>query len=89
MCLIGVVPSTASANEGDLYFPSVDIHLIKSKYVQQTFRVEVMSPAQSRGENRRFPVVYITDGNLAFDALKGISWSIQTTERDAPRFILV
>ena len=55
----------------------------------QTFRVQVMQPARTQGERVRFPVVYATDANLAFDMLKGISHLIQTNERDAPRFILV
>jgi predicted alpha/beta superfamily hydrolase len=72
-----------------LYVPAVETHLFPSRHVEQIFKVQVMQPAQTRGEQRRFPVVYATDGNFAFDALKGISYSIQAFARDAPPFILV
>ncbi len=71
------------------YFPPIETHLVCSRHVAQTFRIQVMQPAVSVGESTRFPVVYATDGNFAFDVLKGISWSMQRSERDAPRFILV
>jgi len=63
--------------------------MFTSRHVQQTFKIQVMQPLRKRGEKTRFPVVYVTDGNYTFDALKGISYSIQSYERDAPRFILV
>jgi uncharacterized protein len=44
---------------------------------------------QTRGERTRFPVVYAANANFTFDALKGLSYSIQRWERDAPRFILI
>jgi uncharacterized protein len=71
------------------HVPPVESHLIPSRYVAQTFRVQVMQPLQRRGETTRFPVVYATDGNLTFDMLKGISHILQASERDAQRFILV
>jgi uncharacterized protein len=96
LCLVALcggvaVSGTAAAENGSHdgweYFRPVQTHLIRSKYVKQTFKVQVMDPARKRGERVRFPVVYATDGNLAFDALKGISYSIQRSA--APRFILV
>src|SRR5262245_11631579 len=71
------------------HYPPIATHLIPSRHVDQTFKVQVMQPAQRRGEETRFPVVYATDGNWSFDMLKGISQVIQTLERDAPRFMLV
>jgi predicted alpha/beta superfamily hydrolase len=71
------------------YFPEVETHLIPSRYVDQTFKIQVMRPPQKRDENLGYPVVYVTDGNITFDALKGISWYLQLSERAAPRFILV
>jgi len=44
-----------------LHYPAVDGHLLNSKDVHQTFRIDVMRPAQKRGETRRFPVVYAID----------------------------
>lgn len=83
------VLTPAKTNEGWEYFSAIESHLIKSKYVAQTFKIQVMQPARKRGEMTRFPVVYVTDGNFTFDALKGISYCIQSSELDAPRFILV
>ena len=79
----------AQSQNGRLQYPPIETHLIPSKHVRQTFKIQVMRPAKRVGETARFPVVYITDGNFQFDALKGISYSIQTSPRDAPRFILV
>lgn len=72
-----------------LFSPPVESHLITSKYVQQTFKIEVMRPSQRRGETRKYPVVYATDGNMTFDMFKQISNLIQMSEQDAPPFILV
>jgi hypothetical protein len=74
---------------GREFIPAIETHLIHSQYVDQTFKVQVMQPARGRHSTGRFPVVYATDGNFAFDALKGISYSIQTYTRDAPRYLLV
>ena len=68
-------------------YPLVATHLVASKHVDQTFRVQVMEPLRYPRERARFPVVYATDGNLLFDALKGISHCMQLTV--VPRFILV
>lgn len=75
--------------EGREYFPPVETHLIRSKYVRQIFRVQVMQPVQKKGEATRFPVVYATDANLTFDMFKGFSYLIQSSERPGSRFILV
>jgi uncharacterized protein len=71
------------------YWPSIETHLLESRHVRQTFKVQVMLPARLRGEQTRYPVIYSTDGNFSFDVLKGLSWSMQLSGRDAPRFILV
>jgi predicted alpha/beta superfamily hydrolase len=72
-----------------LHHPAVQTHWLRSRHVDQLFKMQVMLPAVDADETTRFPVVYATDGNFAFEALKGISTSIQTYPRDAPRFILV
>jgi peptidyl-prolyl cis-trans isomerase A (cyclophilin A) len=79
----------ARASEGLPEIPAVETHLIASKQVNQTFRVQVMQPARRPGETTRLPVVYATDGNLTFDMLKGISYILQSSGHEAPRFILV
>ncbi|MDB6009724.1 MAG: alpha/beta hydrolase [Gammaproteobacteria bacterium] len=71
------------------YFPAVETHTLRSTHVSQTFQIQVMRPPQIRGKTRRVPVVYVTDGNAAFDMCKGISWLMQGSERESPPFILV
>jgi uncharacterized protein len=71
------------------FVPPVETHLLRSRHVAQSFKIQVMQPLQRRGELRRFPVVYGTDGNFAFDVLKGISHSIQTSARNAEPYIVV
>ena len=78
----------SSDNQGLVYFPAIHTHLIQSKYVQQTFQINVMQPPQKAGEGG-FPVVYITDGNIMFDMCKSISWLMQASQHDVPRYILV
>ena len=75
--------------KGREYYPVIETHLIRSRWVAQVFKIQVMLPAVKRGEATRFPVVYATDGNFAFDVLKGISYGMQRSDRDAPRFIVV
>ena len=77
------------AEPGSEYFPAVETHLVRSKHVAQTFKIQVMQPARRRDEAVRYPVIYATDGNLTFDMLKGISYLLQFNPRDAPRFMLV
>jgi len=75
--------------EEQRYYPPIVTHLVRSAIVKQTFRVQVMLPLQSHAEVTRYPVVYATDANFAFDVLRGISYGMQMEERDAQRFILV
>jgi uncharacterized protein len=69
--------------------PPVATHMIQSRYVDQTFKIEVMRPVRRAGEVARFPVVYATDGNLTFGMFSGISHVMQASGRDAARFMLV
>lgn len=69
--------------------PPVATHLIGSRYVRQTFKIEVMRPARRPGEVAKFPVVYATDGNLTFGMFRGISHLMQSSGTDAGRFMLV
>jgi uncharacterized protein len=81
--------TTVHAGEALRFYPAVETHLIRSHFVSQVFKIQVMRPPQKRGRAQRLPVVYITDGNVAFDVLKGISWAMQGSERESPPFILV
>jgi len=70
------------------HVPPEKTHLIESKCVNQAYQIQVMQPLMKTGANERFPVVYVTDGNLAFDFAKSISHAQQSTG-DLQRFILV
>lgn len=78
-----------SAELGPEYFAPVDTHLLLAKAVRQTFKIQVMQPPGRQADERRYPVVYATDGNASFDMLKGISWLMQGLEREWRPFILV
>jgi predicted alpha/beta superfamily hydrolase len=70
--------------------PPVETHLIDSKNVDQTYRIQVMQPARNNGEEPpRVPVVYATDANWTFDMFKALSYLIQLGEADSPPYILV
>lgn len=77
--------------QGDdlLSIPPIQEHLLRSERVRQTFRVQVMQPASRAGDQRRYPVVYVTDANWVFDMFKSISYLLQMFAHDAPPFILV
>jgi hypothetical protein len=79
----------AIMEEGCEYFPPIEVHEVRSRFVAQTFRILVMRPSRRKGEDSRYPVVYTTDGNSTFDALKGISYSMQASSQTVPPFILV
>jgi len=68
--------------------PAVESHLIHSKYVEQTYQVEVMQPLMCRSADERFPVLYLVDGNDTFDAAKCISHNLQIAGQVC-RYILV
>lgn len=72
-----------------LSIPPIQEHLLRSEQVRQTFRIQVMQPARRRGDQCRYPVVYVTDGNWVFDMFKSISYLLQISARDSPPFILV
>jgi predicted alpha/beta superfamily hydrolase len=75
--------------EGFLSVPAVETHLLRSRHVQQTYKIQVMLPGRRKGDQRRCPVVYVTDGNWVFDMFKSISALLQMSADDAPPFILV
>ncbi len=79
----------AGAPAGKLFrIPDVETHLIASRNVEQTYEVRVMQPLMRTGERTRFPVLYITDGNMSFEVAKGISHSLQGPGQ-VRRYILV
>lgn len=65
------------------------VHHLRSCYVHQTFKIQVMRPRQGAGNGSRCPVVYVTDGNVVFEMFKSISTLIQMSPNDAPPYILV
>jgi predicted alpha/beta superfamily hydrolase len=70
-------------------FPPVETHVITSRYIAQTFRVQVMQPGRKRGTRPRTPAVYFGDANWQFEMFKQISYLIQLNEQEAPPFMLV
>lgn len=68
--------------------PEVETHLLTSKKIGQSFKIQVMQPLLRTHGRERFPILYLTDGNLSFDFAKGISHVLQVTGEVA-RYILV
>jgi predicted alpha/beta superfamily hydrolase len=62
---------------------------VASRCVGEAYKVQVMLPVREPGTVASYPVVYVTDGNLHFDVLRGIAYNIQASQSSAPRFILV
>jgi predicted alpha/beta superfamily hydrolase len=70
-----------------LTFPVADVHRLESKHVGASFDVRVLLPPTIPGENRRFPVVYMTDasgGAVVSDTMLRLLML-----SDTPRFITV
>jgi predicted alpha/beta superfamily hydrolase len=80
---------TMSAIAAANYFPDVETHIVRSRHVTQTYKIQVARPMQSRGVARRCPVVYATDGNAIFDLFRSLSWLMQAFKPDAIPFTLV
>lgn len=70
------------------HVPDVATHLIESRHVDQVYCVRVMQPLMKAGEAERFPVLYLTDGNLTFDVAKGMSHLLQVSGQ-LRRYIVV
>jgi uncharacterized protein len=81
--------SASCAHDCTDYCPPVETHVISSRYVDQTYRIQVMQPVRKKGDMTRLPVVYVTDGNLMFEAFRSIALSMQRAAPDAPQFMLV
>ena len=88
--LIGlfVVSLSALADERHHVFgQTIDTHMIKSKYVDQTFEIHVMLPLTYKGVER-LPVLYATDADSVFGAFSSIADSM-IAGGVVPPFILV
>jgi predicted alpha/beta superfamily hydrolase len=79
-----------ATDEARWQFPPIETHLLRSKHVAQTFKIEVAQPPSSRGDTARLPVVYVTDGNMVFRLFKEMSHLLQLYGlHPFPSFILV
>ncbi len=68
---------------GCLVFPPVETYHLAAPAIGQVFRITIMPPAQRRGQSESFPVVFATDANMMFDALRAASYGLPN------RFLLV
>ena len=70
-----------------LTFAAAEVHRIESKHASASFALRVLLPPMIAGENRRFPVVYMTDATgdmiISDTTLRVLMLS------DTPRFIAV
>jgi predicted alpha/beta superfamily hydrolase len=63
-------------------------HSIESKFVAQTFKIEVFQPLRAAGDSERFPVLYTTDADYFFGGLANLANQLQLVG-ETPRFIMV
>ena len=77
----------ASANKAPLVSSELQIHQIKSKFVDQTFEIYVQVPIQLADGSEQFPVLYMTDsyGGVVFDS----TTALMQLGGDIPRLITV
>jgi len=80
------IQSINAANKA-YYIPKIETHLIKSKYVDQTFEISVWLPISKKDGSERFPVLYVTDANTGLPM--GDMMHYMHIGGDAPRFIMV
>jgi len=77
----------ALATEAPLVSTELQIHQIKSKFVDQTFEIYVQVPTQLADGSERFPVLYMTD---SYDGMAFASTTaIMQLGGDIPRLITV
>ncbi len=70
--LVAVTASStqaAAANEDQkpYFIPKVEKHLIRSKFIDQTFEIRVQVPFSKKDGSEKFPVLYLTDVNSQLD----------------------
>lgn len=65
-------------SKGKLLVPPVETHILASEYNDQSYVVRVMQPLREDGRgDERLPVLYVSEGDCLFDAVKGIGYSLQ------------
>lgn len=79
--------SQARADEALYHFPKIEKHLIKSKFVDQTYEIHVMLPVSKKDGSERFPVLYMTDANAGIP-ISQMTRNMQLAG-ELPRFIVV
>lgn len=77
---------SAFAQEPEFSVPDLKTHYIKSKFVDQEFKILVSMPVIHDEESERFPVLYCTDANFFYP--RDITFLLQGGG-EVPRFILV
>lgn len=82
-----VLTSSTALAQGQLVMPEMQTHVIKSKFVDQTFEIYVQVPVSKEGGSERFPVLY------QVDCSKRVAFGDITSNMflfgDVPRFIMV
>ena len=77
-----------AAGEKAYHIPPTDRHSLTSRYVDQTYQIDVSMPISHIGGDEKFPVLYVTDGNLWSDALS-VMGTLMQGMGEVERFILV
>lgn len=83
-----ILPNESWGSEEAYRIPPTDQHHISSKFVDQTYQIEVSMPISQEGGKERFPVLYVTDGNIWADSLSVMA-NLMQAGGALERFILV
>lgn len=59
--------ATAKEAQKPYFIPKVEKHLIKSKFIDQTFEIHVQVPVSKKDGSEKFPVLFLTDVNSQLD----------------------
>lgn len=87
--IIRVVAQITPSKVGHICLENTEQFLLASKYVEnETYVIQVSLPRNYNSENRSYPVLYITDGEIAFEIIKGTA-DLLMLAREIKEIILV
>ena len=71
-----------------IIIPETETHVIRSQYVDQNYWAQVSRPPVSEENHDFHPVIYMTDGNMFFEAVRTMSLFMQTSGEVPPHYLV-
>ena len=84
--LLGSDVSPAAGSEVSL--PNTEIRTIRSKHIDQEFRLLVARPFVRPGTASKFPVIYLLDADMSFPLARQVALSLQSGQELPPVLIV-